>query len=441
LTAFNSTDLQIFNAKQFKESVTEPGSSNVYFTFGRCFAWDDDNTPPNANSSYMSFYDTWNNMIGGKRISGNDLRHVIPRFNWTSGDTYVAYDDTIDSKVLMTNTTPFYVVTEDWNVYKCLSNNYGAVSTSKPTSIASTTDFQTSDGYIWKYMYTITTEEQLRFVTTDYMPVKTLVTNDQSLQWQVQENAIDGGLHNILVLGGGSGYTSNDISVVITGDGQDANAFAVRNVTTNTISSIILDNKGIGYTHAKVTFYSTTGVGADARAVISPPGGHGSDPLSELGGSNIMINMLFKNYESDVLPVENEFRQISLFEDPLIYGTSNIISNSVVSQTTQITLNGVSVDYVTDEYVYQGASLDNYTFKGRVVEWDAANTILKLSNVTGNPRSELLIGVTSTAARFLSSVTDPDMQPHSGKLLYINNITPIQRAADQAEDFKIVLNF
>lgn len=441
MTAFNSTDLQIYNAKLFKDSVSGTGSSNLYFTYGRCFAWDDDTAPPDANTSYISVYDTWNNLIGGKRVSSNDIRHVIPRFDWETGQVYVAYDDTIDSELLKNNTTPFYVVTDDWNVYKCLGNNYGGYSTSKPTSISTTTDFQTSDGYIWKYMYSLTAEEQLRFVTTDYIPVKTLSTNDQSLQWQVQDNSISGGLHNILVIDGGTDYTANDISVIITGDGQDANAIAIRDVTTNTISSIVLDNKGINYSHANAIFYSPTGSGGSARVVISPPGGHGSDPLSELGGTNILINMLFKNYESYKLPVNNEFRQISLIESPKVFGTSNIISNTVVSQTTHITLNGISVEYISDEYVYQGASLDNYTFKGRVVEWDSANNILKLSNVTGDPRSELLIGVTSTAARFLSSVTDPDMEPYSGKLLYIDNIIPIQRAADQAEDFKIVLNF
>lgn len=441
MTALNSKDLQIFNAKQFIESVSEPSPSNVYFTFGRCFAWANESSPPIANTSEMSFYDTWNNMIGGKRVTGNNLRHAVPRFNWTSGTVYIAYDDTIESKDLKNPNTNFYVVTDDWNVYKCLSNNYGAVSTSKPLSISSVSDFQTSDGYVWKYMYTITEEEQLRFITENYIPVKKLLTNDQSLQWQVQENAIDGGIHNIVISNGGSGYTANDITVIITGDGQDANAIAIRNVTTNQISSIVLDNKGTRYSHATVSFFSPTGAGATARAVISPKGGHGSDPVTELGGSNVMLNMNFKNSENGKLPVTNDYRQIALFEEPLMFGSNNTISNAVVSQTTQVSLNGVSVEYVEDEYVYQGPNLDQYTFKGRVVEWDSSNNIVKLSNVTGDPRSELLIGVTSTAARFLSSVTEPDMKPFTGKLLYIDNIIPIERAEDQAEDFKIVLNF
>lgn len=439
MTAIKSKDLQIYNAKQFKTSVSGVTASNVYFTFGRSIAWANDAAPPIANTSVTSIYDIWNNMIGGKRITGNNVRHVIPRRNWASGVEYAAYDNTMDSLDILD--TAFYVVTDEWNVYKCLSNNYGSVSTSKPTSISTISDFETEDNYIWKYMYTVTAEEQLRFVTEDYIPVKTIETNDQSLQWQVQQNAVEGGIHSILITTGGSGYTANDISVIISGDGQDANAFAIRNVTSNVVESIVVDNKGIDYTYATITLTSATGSGANARAVISPPGGHGFDALSELGGSNIMINLTLKNTETDKFPVKNEFRQIALIENPFVYGFSYTMSNTFISQTTKIELNSFSAEYILDEFVYQGANLASATFVGRVVEWDSSNNLVKLTNVTGNPGAELLIGETSTAARFLSSVTQPDLKPYSGKVLYIDNIVPIERAADQAEDFKIVLNF
>ena len=90
---------------------------------------------------------------------------------------------------------------------------------------------------------------------------------------------------------------------------------------------------------------------------------------------------------------------------------------------------------------YQGGSLVDSTFSGRVVGWDSANSIIKLSNVRGIPTTELLIGETSGANRFVDSVTNPGLQPRSGQLIYIDNVTPIQRDADQIEDFKIVLKF
>lgn len=433
--------LQVFNAKQFKESVSETSSSNVYLTFGRCFAWSNDASPFMANTSVLSHYDVWTNMIGGKKVTGNDIRHCIPRFNWATGTVYYAYNDLTDSRTLKNSNTQFYVVTDDWNVYKCLANNYGATSTYKPTSISTTTDFQTADGYVWKYMYTVSAEERLRFVTNNYIPVKTLNANEGSLQWAVQNNAISGAIHSILLTNFGSNYTANDIYITITGDGQDANAYAIRNVTANTISTIVIDNKGINYTYANVLISSATGSAAAGRAIISPPGGHGSDPLIELGGSNLIINQQFKNDENGKFPITNEYRQLCLIEEPKIYNSSNSISNTVVSQTTLLSLNGTSAEYVEDEFVYQGTTFATATFSARVVEWNSSNNTLRVTNTRGLPTSQLVLGATSGAGRFLSSVTYPDMQPYSGNLLYIDNVTPISRTSDQTEDFKIILNF
>lgn len=437
MTSIFSKSLEIFNAKQFSESVSEPSSSNVYLTFGKSTPWANDSAPPVANTSVASFNEVWDNLIGAKKITGNNIRHCIPRYNWTANTVYSAYDH------MTTSTTDqvFYVVTDQWNVYKCLGNNYGGMSTTKPSSINTTTDFQTDDGYIWKYMYTISAEERLRFVTSDYVPIRTLTVDNNSLQWQVQNNAISGAIHNIVLTNFGSGYTSNNISITISGDGQDANAYAIRNVTTNTISTIVVDNRGINYTYANVVITSASGANANARAIISPPGGHGSDPLVELGGSNLMLNVQIKSNENGKLPATNEYRQICMIEDPLVYGTSNTMSNTVVSQTTILTLNGTSAEYVEDEYVYQGVSLANSTFSGKVIEWDSSNNKLRITNIRGTPTSELVIGTVSTAGRFLSSVTYPDMQPYTGKLLYIDNVTPISRTIDQTEDFKIILRF
>ncbi len=441
MSSVHSKYLQVFNAKQFKESVSEPSASNVYLTFGRSVAWPTESSPPQANTSVNTFYEVWNNMIGGKRISGNDIRHVVPRFDWTANTVYVAYDDRADSKILKSDTSKFYVVTDDWNVYKCIANNYGANSVSKPTSISTTTDVQSEDGYIWKYMYTVSSEEQLRFVTTDYIPVKTLTVNDGSLQWQVQNNAIKGGIHSIVLSDFGSGYTANDITVTIVGDGQDASAIAVRNTVSNTVSSIVMTNRGINYTYANISLTSATGEGAIARAVVSPKNGHGSDPLVELGGSNLLINTRIKSSENGVLTTENDYRQIALIEDPYTYDGQDLISNTAVNQLTMLTLSGTSAEYIEDEIVYQGSSLATATFSATVVEWNSSNNQLKVSNIKGAPSSELVNGVTSTAARFLSSVTDPDMRIYTGNLLYTDNISPIERSSDQVEDFKVILKF
>lgn len=443
MTSRYSKDIEIFSAKQFIESVSEPQSSNVYFTIGKVTPWANDAAPPQANTSTSVLYELWRNMVGAKRLSGNDMRHVIPRHDWTSNTVYSMYDNLIDSIQLLDANNKFYVLTEDWNVYKCLSNNNGAISNYKPTSTATIGNFQTTDGYIWKYMYTLSAEERLNFITDDFIPVKTLPLNDGSAQWLVQDSSIDGAIDVIKVANGGTVNTGN-ISIVITGDGKEANAFAQVNTTTNTITSIIVDNRGSGYTYANVSFTGSNASisNVSARAIIGPPGGHGGDPLSELGGSYILMNLKLRGAEADdKLIVNNDYRQIAIIEEPYYWQTTTPASNTVFSQLTKVSLNGVSAEYIEDEIVYQGASVANATFKGFVAQWDSSNNIMKLSNVEGTPTAELLIGATSTGARFLDSVTAPDLRPYSGKLLYINNIKPIERSEDQTESFKIVLKF
>ena len=441
MTASRSKSLDIFVAKQVKEAVSEASSSNVYLTFGRSGAWANEAAPPQANTSVTNFNDIWKNMIGAKRITGNNIRHAVPRINWTSGTVYSAYDDLQDSLVLQATSNRYYVLTSEYNVFKCLWNNNGAASTVMPNILVTTTHFQTSDGYIWKYMYTLTAEDKLRFLTSSFMPVKTISNNDNSQQWLVQENAIDGAIHIINVTNAGSNYTANDVVVSITGDGLYANAFAILNTASNTVQSIVVDNLGYGYTFATISLQSSVGAGATARAIISPPGGHGSDALTELGGSYLITDLQLRDTEGGVLTTHGDYRQISLIEDPLLYATSNTSSLAAASQLTSLSLNGTSVEYTEDEWVYQGANFSTSFFKGYVVEWDSGNNIIKLSNTQGIPTKDLLIGANTTAARFVSSITNPTFQPRSGKLLYTDNMTAVLRADDQAEDYKIVLNF
>jgi len=354
---------------------------------------------------------------------------------------YAAYDDRLDSLDLFAASNNFYVITNEFHVFKCLDNNNGSTSTVMPNILITTTHFQTSDGYIWKYMYSLTAEEKLRFVTSKFIPIRTIESSDNSQQWNVQENAIDGGLHVIKVTNSGSNYTANDVVVSIKGDGHYANAFAVLNTASNTVSSIIIDNLGYGYTYADISLTSSRGSGATARAVISPPGGHGSNPLTELGGSYLIFNIQLKDSEGRILTTHNDYRQIALVEDPHLYGTTNKAATTTVSQLTVLTLNGTSVEYSEDEWVFQGASYASSFFKGIVVDWDSTNNVIKLAQTEGVPTKDLLVGANTTAARFVSSITPPTLQPRTGNLLYTDNIVAIQRADDQAEDYKIVLNF
>ncbi len=437
-----SENLRVYNAQQFKQSLVDIEPTNIYLTYGRSVPWSNDSAPPQANSSVTTFNDVWNRMLGAKHITGSDVRHAIPRNDWTANTSYAAYDHCTCSLLMYTPNVKFFVLTTDWNVYKCLGNNNGGISTVKPTQLQTNTPVEEADGYIWKYMYTLSAEERIRFMTDSYIPLQTLTLDNNTLQWRVQQDAIDGAIEAVKITNAGTGYTnSSNILITITGDGSGANAIARINSTSQTISSIVMTDRGRGYTYANVSISGGGGSNSAARAMISPTNGHGSDPLRELGGSYLILNPRIRNTEDGVLSAANEFRQIAIIQDPVVSATGNVASGPAYSQLLILTVSSGSDNYQQDEIVYQGGSISTATFLGTVVEWDGSNNKLKLSDTTGTPTSATITGNTSATARVVESITNKELVSQSGHLLYIDYIEPITRSIDQTEDYKIVLKF
>lgn len=435
-TSASLTGLKIFKAEQFREHISTAGMTKVYFAYGKTDAWVNENSPNAATATVTSQYQVWDNMIGGKQLTSADVVHVIPRSDWTINTVYNAYDDkSVESNAII------YVLTSDWNVYKCIANNYGANSTVQPTAVNPDTTTQTSDGYIWKYMYTISDNEKLRFVTDSYIPVKTLSGDDGSRQWAVQDAAVPGAIHSVLVTSGGTNYTSVP-TVTVVGDGSGATVTATINTASNTVNSFIVTAIGQSYTYANVAITGGGGSNATGRVIISPFGGHGSDPLYELGGKDLLINPRLVNSEGDVLPTTNDYREVSLIRGPKIANTDTAFSNSVFLQGQCLFTNPTGTgNYEENEIVYQGSSLADATFSARVVSWNATSAVAVTINNIGTPSIGFLVGANSATSRQLVSTVTHACEPYSGQVLYIDHIKPIVRSSDQTEDFKIIIKF
>jgi hypothetical protein len=364
-------------------------------------------------------------MYAAKRITTADVTHAIPRYNWTSGTVYDRYDDQ-DTNLLESD--DFYVITEDFNVYKVLGNAGATASTTKPTG-TSTTPFTAADGYIWKYMYTVTTAKALKFLTNDYIPVQTLVSDDGTDQWDVQTAAIDGGIHVVNVTAGGSAYGSAP-AVTITGDGTGATANST--ITAGVVTEVTITNPGTGYTRAQVTFASGA---AAATAVISPKGGHGSNAVEELGGKYIMLNVRLDGTESNTFSTANEFRQVGIVRDPYLYGTTTRAVASSFRQSFRYQLSSISGTFALDETITSGSNTAS------VIEFTTPNlfTTLPLNLPFANTAS--VSGGTSAASGTIAAITTPGLQPYSGDIIYVENRVPISRAADQIEDVKLIIQF
>lgn len=258
-------NFNVFSAAQFKESLTEPANSIIYLFYGRHLAWPDDNNPPDTiDSAANTYYRVYDSMIGGKKVQNADVAHMVKRNDWTSGTVYDMYDDVSTN---LYDKDFFVVVTSGtgYDVFKCLDNNYGTASTQAPAKIEVEANDEvyitTSDGYQWKYMYSITTANWDKFTTADYMPVFANTT--------VADSAVKGAINVIKVTDGGRNYASYAngyvrefgvagnkklISIssaegtVLRLSGALANSFDKEEVTTSFLDAVIISNGGIGYT-------------------------------------------------------------------------------------------------------------------------------------------------------------------------------------------------
>lgn len=425
---------RVYNTAQFIEALSEAEENNLYLIYGRPTAWSNESSPDTANTSLAEEFIFWKSVIGGKKILGGDVVNVIPRYDWTANTVYPYFDYGSEIK-------NFYVMTDEYNIYKCLSNNRGALSTTKPTSLGNTIS-QTADGYVWKYMYTVGVGDITRFLSDNYIPVRFLSVDNGTQQWDVQESATDGAILAIHVANTGSGYSnSSNIVVTITGDGEGATATASLNATTNVVSSIVMTSYGTGYTNALATISGGGGQNASLKPLVGPKNGHGANPVYEFLSTDVMFNIRLNADESGKLPIKGTYRQIAIIQDPTTQGTDNLITNTAVSLTTDITVTGSGTNYQEGEYVYQGTSLETATFTAMLVDWNSANSILKVTNTIGSISSDTIFGANSTAGRFVADVKSPDVNLRSGRLLYLNNIEAVTRNDNQTEDYRIVINF
>ena len=420
-----TSKFRVHNAQQFAEAFSETSNTIMYLFIGKNTTFPNDNSPPTpVNSTANVEYTPWRDMYAAKRITTADVTHAIERYDWTSGTVYDQYDDQ-DTDLLEDD---FYVMTEDYNVYKCLFNVSATASTTKPTGV-STSPFTTADGYIWKFMYTVTTSKALKFLTNDYIPVQTLLSDDSTDQWDVQAAAVDGGIHVVKVTSGGSGYASAPV-VTIAGDGTGATATSV--ITANAVTSVVISAAGTGYTRATVTFASGA---AAATAIISPKGGHGSDAIEELGGKYIMLNVRLDGTESNTFSTANEFRQVGIVRDPYLYGTSTRAVASSFRQSFKYQLSSISGTFTLDETATSGSNTAS------VVEFTTPNLFTTLPLNLPFANSTNITGGTSGANGTIAIITTPGLQPYSGDIIYVENRVPIARANDQIEDVKLVIQF
>ena len=245
----------------------------------------------------------------------------------------------------------------------------------------------------------------------------------------------------------GGGTLANALSFIttvsISGDGVGAVASA--NIVNSAISKITVTVTGTGYSYANATIYGS-GTNATARVILPPKFGHGFNPAKELDATNVMVSERIGSVDSTeggLISNSTSIRQYGLLRDPYKYGANSAIStssaNTVVSQTVNLTLVAGS-SFTINEFVYQGASANNAYFYG-FVNSQSSNEV-RLTKVKGAVSvGGTLIGATSGVNRTIVKRINPEFEPYTGDIEYVENVTKIQRAEGQAENVKFVIRF
>lgn len=426
---------RIASAKYFLEGVTK-STSNVYIFMGAPFPWLDDKKPPQPREDSRSEAELFDNLIAAKKIGPLDVRNVVRRINWTRNTIYAEYDDE-DENLLDKD---FYVLNSEFNVYKCISNNNSSRSLIEPKG-TSLLIFTTSDNYRWKFMYTVSVQDQLRFLTRNWLPVST----DDNVKFA----AIDGGIEHVKISSGGRDFSVRT-RIEVTGDNiRPANILA--QVRLGSIINYQILDSGTRYRNPK-TGFSQQGAGrfANVRAIASPVNGHGFDPVQELGSNYLMFNVRTEGTEGGILtfPPGIKFRQIGLLKDPKLKDGVSFASNATLSYLDRIYLNQVNGIFLQDEYILGQSSNANIfciTSNVDVTSNTAELTFIQGRNTTSNYRSpnigELVIGITSGAAGRVTSVVGSPGGDDYGEVIYVENISPIVRQKDQTENLHLVIEF
>jgi hypothetical protein len=154
-----------------KEIIKSSDDTRYYIFLGNHFPTS--NTPTAPLDTVDSINEAYRNMILGKHVTTSDMSLMIKNIPYTSNTVYSMYDDS-DANL---DTENFYAVVNAGaysHVWKVLDNNMDAVSTVPPDFSQVDTDNSTlrlSDGYLWKYMYSVDSTTVSKFATTFYFPL------------------------------------------------------------------------------------------------------------------------------------------------------------------------------------------------------------------------------------------------------------------------------
>ena len=492
MASVNTNDLRITNAENLVSSLSDISNTGLSHLFiGKANSWSTgDESPPVPSSNVSEFFQTYDQMIALQRIDNDEIFHMIPKVQWVSGIIFDMYrNDYSKSNTSTTGKNNIFdarwiTINQNNNVYICLDNNKGGVSTIEPINTGDEA-FYTSDGYQWLKVYTMTSAA-LKVATTNLIPI---------VQNEVVDTT-DGEIYTVVIENSGTNYTSSPAGVVnsipqyyckINGDGTGAAARVV--VENGSITEVKVVRSGSGYTYGFLDFTvnkvyqslsdmdtETSGLNplgsGDFRStvIIGPPGGWGSDLVRELGGTRVGI---FSNILSNTTDFLNNtsFRQIGVLKGAQPQaGQNNPTTMNATYAVKIVTQNASAPIYREGEIISQTVIVNGEpkVAKGVVVSWSGNDEVNGILNYVQDPRiatdddgalyrftgNRPVIGETTgkigtvvdydgveSDRTFVNGYSTPEIQHYSGKMVYLSNISPVIRSTTQNESISLIISF
>ena len=483
--------------------------NNLYMSIGKPTAWLNDANPPTPEDSIGYGYAVKTAAIAMKKVGLTDMTLAIPRINWTPNTVYTMYEHDLAEEIIPNS----YVITEgsnQYNVYKCINNqkfvddsttSIAVQSTVKPTSTSVSEIETTADGYRWKYMYSISLSDSLKFLTKDYIPVTTIqydpldAASAEGVQWQVQQAALAGPGHidqvkllpNIVggAVTGGSGYHPNlvrtDIALasgtthIINGvDSSMANdmykGYYMTDISKSPPEQSKILNTVVTGTSVTVTLDSSLSGGANSSIIIAPGitinSGNGSGfaaygTVTSGKISNIVITNKGSNYTSiESATIDTEHLPALLSGAPNVSAAKvKIIINpenghgfhAIEELGGYYIMIAMRLEY--DEQHTRNDDTSTSKTKAMFPVSDTSSVFRQIAIIADPLEKTSLIPATNVSYRgpaYTAPAADAwgttnettfDVESGSGKVLYTENRQPVSRAIDQIEDIKVVFEF
>lgn len=271
------------------------------------------------------------NTISYHKLFPGGVARVIQRRDWMSGTTYQPWSAANRSYVLVKE---FVTGALKLNVYQCLFSP--RTPSTVPPSGDSVSPITTSDGYVWKYAYTISNSEAVRFLNDNWMPVPERVVSSEvsSLTsgtsryslYSVQENTVIGAIYDVLIDSEFDRQSLSDGSLTITAKDLSGTPSQSLSATLSLVDSEVVSSftqEGVGYSN-QVRVVNSTQDSENApaipglTAIVAPGLGFGNDIPNELNADNI-IGVIRNSPDGDVLQVMNDvqFNMVNMLKNPI----------------------------------------------------------------------------------------------------------------------------